>query len=218
MLNALPIFTLALFAAFALAMPAAAQDAPADEADTKPAAEQPDFQNLSKRSHTLGELQYDTVAAELEMKDDQGKTRGTIFFTHYFATDENGKALHEDSDRPITYVFNGGPGAASVWLHLGTAGPYRVDMPDDGVPHAPPHKVVQNEASWLPFTDLVFIDPVGTGFSRAAIKDNDGDGKPDKKDNPGDEGKMFYGVREDIKWVGEFIRIHCTRFERWNDP
>ena len=191
---------------------------PADEGEAvQPAQEQPDFKSMSSTDHEAAGVKYRAVAAELDMKDDAGVARGTIFFTHYFALGDDAKPLHETEARPITYVFNGGPGAASVWLHLGTAGPYRVDLPDDGQPPAPPSRVVENDDTWLTATDLVFIDPVGTGFSRAAIKKSDKDGKQDADANVEDEGKRFYGVREDIQWVGEFIRIHCTRFGRWKD-
>ncbi|MEM1013093.1 MAG: hypothetical protein AAGI46_12830, partial [Planctomycetota bacterium] len=201
---------------------AMAGGATADEADDdpKPAAEQPAFKSRQDTTHTVNGLTFQATAAELDMKDDAGVTRGTIFFTYYTALDGDGKPLHETEPRPITYVFNGGPGAASVWLHLGTAGPFRVDLPDDGTPPAPPSTVVENEASWLPATDLCFIDPVGTGFSRAATKkvDKDKDGKQDPDAEVKDEGERFYGVEQDAKWVGEFIRLHCTRFARWDDP
>ena len=117
--------------------------------------------------------------------------------------------------RPIMFVFNGGPGAASVWLHLGCAGPRRVDLADDGLPLPPPAKLVDNDSTWLDATDLVFIDPVGTGYSRAATPD---------------ENKNFYNFKEDIQSVGEFIRVYLTQYERvgfaeisgrrivWHDP
>ena len=103
-----------------------------------------------------------------------------------------------------TFSFNGGPGAASVWLHMGALGPKRVKMKDaDGMMPAPPYTVVDNEETWLPDTDMVFIDPVGTGYSRPA--------KPDL-------GKKFWGLDGDIASVGEFIRLYLTRYERWGSP
>src|SRR6478672_7297435 len=84
-----------------------------------------------------------------------------------------------DADRPVTFVFNGGPGASSAFLHLGAVGPQRVAFPPDGtLPQLPP-RLVQNDESWLAFTDLVFVDPVGTGFSR--IIEKDGKKKDDEK-------------------------------------
>ena len=86
-----------------------------------------------------------------------------------------------DHDRPVTFVFNGGPGASSAYLHMGAVGPQRVDFPSDGsLPEMPP-RLVQNEASWLAFSDLVFVDPVGTGFSRVIEDEKSGEAK-DKKD------------------------------------
>lgn len=188
--------------------------------DAQPAQEQPAFKSVSTTDHEAIGMKYRVTAAELDMKDDAGVVRGTIFFTYYAALGDDGQPLHETQDRPITYVFNGGPGAASVWLHLGTAGPFRVELDEKGAPPPPPSTVVENQDSWLPATDLVFIDPVGTGFSRAALKkkDKDKDGQHDAEEKVEDEGSRFYGVREDVQWVGEFIRIHCTRFGRWDDP
>ncbi|MEM6314522.1 MAG: peptidase S10 [Planctomycetota bacterium] len=191
---------------------------PSDESPT-PAEAQPAYKSQAVTEHVVGGTRFRVTAAELEMKDDAGVTRGTMFFTYYAVLGDNGEPLHESSDRPITYVFNGGPGAASVWLHLGTAGPFMVPIPDDGTPPPPPATVVENPETWLTATDLVFIDPIGTGFSRAAIKkkDDDKDGKQDDDAKIEDFGEKFYGVKQDIEWVGEFIRLHCTRFGRWDD-
>jgi carboxypeptidase C (cathepsin A) len=105
--------------------------------------------------------------------------------------------------RPVTFTFNGGPGAASIWLHLGALGPRRVEMGDAGALLAPPYKLVDNEYSLLDVTDLVFIDPVTTGYSRAV---------------PGEPDKQFHGVEEDIHSVGDFIRLYATRNRRWTSP
>lgn len=105
--------------------------------------------------------------------------------------------------RPITFVFNGGPGSASVWLHMGAIGPRRVLMGDQGESLAPPYQVVDNESTWLGFTDLVFIDPVMTGYSRPA---------------EGVDKKEFTGYTEDIQSVGDFIRLYTTKYERWASP
>src|SRR5262249_54188953 len=101
------------------------------------------------------------------------------------------------------FTFNGGPGSSSVWLHMGAFGPKRVLLRDDGQPRPPPGRLVTNEFTLLDLTDLVFIDPVTTGFSRAA---------------KGQDPKQFHGVEEDVKSVGEFIRLYCTRYERWESP
>ncbi len=101
------------------------------------------------------------------------------------------------------FSFNGGPGSSSVWLHLGALGPKRVIMPEDPTIPAPPFRLVENGASWLDKTDLVFIDPVETGYSRAA--------RPELN-------KKFHGLRGDIESVGEFIRMYLARNERWTSP
>jgi carboxypeptidase C (cathepsin A) len=101
------------------------------------------------------------------------------------------------------FSFNGGPGSSSVWLHLGTLGPRRVQMLEDGAMPAPPFRLVDNEQTWLDFTDIVFIDPVGTGYSRAA--------KPEL-------GSRYFGLQGDIQSVGEFIRLYLVKNSRWTSP
>ncbi|MEO7660282.1 MAG: peptidase S10, partial [Pyrinomonadaceae bacterium] len=104
---------------------------------------------------------------------------------------------------PLMFSFNGGPGSASVWLHLGALGPRRVKMLDDGMMPPPPYEMEDNQQTWLTETDMVFIDPVGTGYSRAA--------KPELN-------SKFFGVNGDIESVGEFIRLYLGRNERWMSP
>jgi carboxypeptidase C (cathepsin A) len=101
------------------------------------------------------------------------------------------------------FSFNGGPGSSSVWLHLGALGPKRVKMLDDGALPPPPYQLVENEHTWLEFTDLVFIDPVGTGFSRPRNRQL---------------GQRFWSLPGDIESVGEFIRMYLTRHQRWTSP
>ena len=197
---------LAVVLALLLAAPALAQEAPATQ--PAPAAEQPQYEGLSVTVHQRGDLRYRAVAGTLPMNDDDGKLRGEMFFVSYERlADEGDGPIHDDPNarRPVTYVFNGGPGAASVWLHLGTAGPVRIEVADDGTPLPPPSLAVPNDDTWLTATDLCFIDPIGTGFSRPAGEDTDA-------------AKTFYGVAQDVRWVGEFIRLHATRFGRWDDP
>lgn len=105
--------------------------------------------------------------------------------------------------RPLMFSFNGGPGSASVWLHLGALGPKRVKMLDDGLMPPPPYELVDNEQTWLTETDLVFIDPVGTGYSRAVRQEL---------------ASKFFGVNGDIDSVGQFIRMYLTRNDRWMSP
>jgi carboxypeptidase C (cathepsin A) len=144
-------------------------------------------------------LKYKATAGTLTLKDESGKSKASVFFVAY----EKQPAADDPAKRPITFVFNGGPGAAAVWLHLGVAGPRRVAIDDSGGAPSPPYHLVDNEETWLNSTDLVFIDPVGTGFSRPA---------------PGEKPEQFYGVEEDVHSVGEFIRLYTTRNERWLSP
>jgi carboxypeptidase C (cathepsin A) len=141
-------------------------------------------------------LTYTATAGYLPIMDESGKPRANIFFVAY-VKDDGEKAKH-----PITFAYNGGPGASSVWLHLGALGPKRVIL-TQGKPAPPPYKWGTNEYTWLDFTDLVFIDPVGTGYSRPA---------------PGVKAEEFFGVEEDIRSIAEFIRVYITKNERWLSP
>jgi carboxypeptidase C (cathepsin A) len=116
-------------------------------------------------------------------------------------------AVGGDEQRPVTFVFNGGPGASSAYLHLGAVGPLRVDFPPDGSLPAMPPRLVQNEASWLAFTDLVFVDPVGTGFSRIIENEKSEEAK-DKKDDAPDP-KEYFGQKRDLESLSEFMAAGC---------
>jgi carboxypeptidase C (cathepsin A) len=145
-------------------------------------------------------LKYEATAGTMLLKDEAGKARAHFFFVAYR------KEAGDDFDpakRPITFVFNGGPGAAAVWLHLGAVGPRTVKLDDEGIPTGPPHALIDNPNTWLDVTDLVFIDPVNTGYSRAA---------------EGVKPEEFFGVENDLRAMGEFIRVYLTRYERWASP
>ena len=119
-------------------------------------------------------------------------------------------------DRPVTFVFNGGPGASSAYLHLGAVGPKRVDFPPDGsLPEMPP-RLVQNEASWLAFSDLVFVDPVGTGFSRVIESEKADEAKEKKEDAP--DPKEYFGQKRDLESMCEFIGRWLSGNGRWGSP
>ena len=128
----------------------------------------------------------------------KGKPKAQVFFVAYVAED-----VGDPAARPLTFAFNGGPGSSSIWLHLGGIGPRRAQLSDAGEALPPPSKLVDNESTWLPKTDLVFIDPVSTGYSRPA---------------PGEEAKQFWGYKEDIQSVGDFIRLWTTKYGRWASP
>jgi carboxypeptidase C (cathepsin A) len=140
-------------------------------------------------------LSYKATAGNLLLRDEQGKPKAKIFYIAYTKDGEDLKT------RPITFCFNGGPGSSSVWLHLGILGPKRIAT-DHGHIQQPYH-LVDNEYSLLDITDLVFIDPVSTGYSRAV---------------PGEDPKQFHGVDEDIKAVAEFILTYTTRNEQRLSP
>ncbi|HEY7397099.1 MAG TPA: hypothetical protein VH538_02260 [Gaiellaceae bacterium] len=129
-------------------------------------------------------------------------------------------AAGDDADRPVMFVFNGGPGASSAYLHLGAVGPQRVAFPPDGtLPEMPP-RLVQNESSWLAFADLVFVDPVGTGFSRVIEKKpkpKEGDGKEGKPDDDADP-KEYFGQRRDLESLCELMGRWLSAHGRWGSP
>lgn len=179
------------------APPPAAASAPAaapGNAEKAPAAEK-----LVVTAHTLKKggqvLNYRATAGCLPLKDDAGKAKADLCFVAYVK-----EGQQEPAARPLTFLFNGGPGASSVWLHLGAVGPKRVDLGNADKPQSPPYQAIDNDYTWLWHTDLVFIDPVGTGFSRPAA---------------GENAKTFFGVKEDIQAVGDFIRLYTTKYERW---
>ncbi len=117
-----------------------------------------------KTKHELNvngtKLKYSATAGVIEIKNKKEKVSADIFYVAYNLDVEDKK------ERPVTFVFNGGPGSSSVWLHFGAVGPRRILLNDDGTVPAPPTKLVENDYTWLKFTDLVFIDPVGTGYSQ----------------------------------------------------
>lgn len=143
------------------------------------------------------EVAYTATAGKMLMKDDSGKAKANVFYVAY--TVDGG----EGENRPVTFCFNGGPGSSSVWLHLGMLGPERIKFRDDAQRLRPPHQLIANPYSLLDITDLVFIDPVSTGFSRPA--------KGEKK-------QQFHGYDEDVASVGQFIHDYTTRFGRWGSP
>jgi len=143
-------------------------------------------------------LHYRSTTGTIVTKDETGKAKSTIFFIAYTKSD-----VDDASNRPITFSFNGGPGSSSIWLHLGLLGPRRVHSGDAGALQLPPYRLLDNDFTLLDVSDIVFIDPVSTGFSRPA---------------PGEEKKQFHGLENDIESVGDFIRLYVTRYKRWGSP
>jgi carboxypeptidase C (cathepsin A) len=190
-----------------IAKPEPARTEPANPEQFKPE------QQASKGSVTIGGnvVNYDAFAGTLVVhprgwddvpqnvdKDDKNKpTEASIFYVAYFKSDTKG------APRPVTFLYNGGPGSSTVWLHMGAFGPKRVVTADDTHTPAAPYPVVNNEYSLLDVSDLVFVDAPGTGFSRIAGKDKE---------------KAFFGVDQDAWAFADFISQFLSRYGRWNSP
>jgi len=181
--------------------PANSVEKPATEAPAKEVAEKLMEPIVREGAVMIAgkKVPYQVTTAKIQIKGDDGKPRASIFHVSYTRTDTK-----EPSTRPVLFAFNGGPGSSSVWLHIGVLGPKIVNLPGDGTTAAiPPAVVVENPHSILDVCDLVFIDPVSTGYSRA------------EKEVKADE---FHGVDEDIEAVGNFIRRWVTEHSRWSSP
>lgn len=192
-----------VFAAF-LAFPLLAADTPPpakppEAAKPEPPPEPVKFISKHHLQSGATDISYTATAEEIYLKDNAGKPTASFFTTSYV---KDGVARPED--RPVTFVFNGGPGSASVWLHFGLVGPKLIDIPSDASdPGSPPYKLRDNPVTLLRATDIVFVDPVGTGYSKAL---------GEKKD------EEYWGYDEDADSVAEFIRSFITTYNRWNSP
>ena len=142
-------------------------------------------------------IEYDATVGNIILKDAEGQPEAAIYYTAYTRRGLPG------ATRPVAFTYNGGPGSASIWLHMGAFGPKRVSIPDAEHAAPPPYPVVDNQYSPLDVTDLVFIDPVGTGFSRPLGKAT---------------GKDFWGVDEDVHSLSRFITRWLSENGRWNSP
>lgn len=188
---------LALVLAALTLAPLSAEEAKKDE--KKPEAPV-DRESVTQHAVTIGgqRIEYTAKAGTLVLENEAGEPQASIFYIAYIK-----KGVPDTAQRPLTFSFNGGPGSASVWLHLGTLGPRRVVMDDEGHALPPPYRLEDNAHSLLDVSDLVFIDPVSTGYSRPA---------------PGKEEKEFHGLDEDIQAVGQFVRRWVSRNQRWDSP
>ena len=142
-------------------------------------------------------LKYTATAGRLPIKRADGKIEAEMFFVAYTLDGQ------ESASRPLTFAFNGGPGSATVWLHMGALGPRHVVMKPDGFMPPAPYRIEDNQSTLLDKSDLVLVDAIGTGFSRAANAELF---------------KKFWGVKGDIAAFSEFIRLYISRYERWNSP
>jgi len=170
--------------------------APADDSSTPIP---PETKSETKHDWTVGPrvVHYTATAGNLLIKDDAGKANGSIFYVAY--TEDGVPA----KSRPVTFLYNGGPGSATIWLHMGSVGPIRVVTSSPEASGPPPYERVQNQYSLIDKTDLVFVDAPMTGFSRAV-------GKGTAKD--------FAGVDEDVRAFNKFITRYITVNDRWNSP
>ena len=186
-----------LFTFFSFTLLAAQTPPPAPKPEPAPPVE-----TMTRTKHEMTvngtKIPYTATAGTLILKKDDGKPLASMFYVSYTRDDTTDAAK-----RPLTFCFNGGPGSSSVWLHLGALGPKRVEMGPEGQPPAPPYHLLENPDTALDFTDLVFIDPVTTGYSREA---------------PGESAAQFHDFEGDLKSVGEFIRLYSVRAERWSSP
>lgn len=187
-------------------------DKPEPRKNAEKKDEKPSFNDnlvVTKHSIAIGgrEIKYTVTAGTMVLKEETAdrekesegeKPRAQIFFIAYVKD-----GVRDKSKRPLAFSFNGGPGSASVWLHLGVLGPRRAALEFDGSAPPPPFKLTDNEYSLLDETDLVFIDPVSTGYSRPV---------------EGQKPVEWHGFKKDIESVGDFIRLYTTRFNRWLSP
>jgi len=187
-------------------------DKPEPRKNAEKKDEKPSFNDnlvVTKHSIAIGgrEIKYTVTAGTMVLKEETAdrekesegeKPRAQIFFIAYVKD-----GVRDKSKRPLTFSFNGGPGSASVWLHMGVLGPRRVALEFDGSAPPPPFKLTDNEYSLLDETDLVFIDPVSTGYSRPV---------------EGQKPVEWHGFKKDIESVGDFIRLYTTRSNRWLSP
>jgi carboxypeptidase C (cathepsin A) len=143
------------------------------------------------------EVRYTAAAGTLPIRADDGKVAGRMFFVAYT------KDAEDPRSRPVSFLYNGGPGSATIWLHMGSFAPKRVQMADEGFQPAPPFRLVNNEHSLLEATDLVFVDAMSTGYSRTV---------------PGVDPSQYHGQAGDLRAFGDFINEYLTTSARWPSP
>jgi carboxypeptidase C (cathepsin A) len=193
-----------LLGVLALASPLRAEDKPVSDTPAKPPAAASSALPHDAVTHhkiRLGgqDIAYTATAGTLPLRDEKGEKQADIFYVAFLR-----EGVADAQQRPITYAFNGGPGAAAAYLDIGALGPRALDFGPAGKPQPAVNHVVDNPDSWLAFTDLVFIDPVGTGYSRAV--------------GGSDEARKLWSVRADLDALAQIIRVHLTRIARLTSP
>jgi carboxypeptidase C (cathepsin A) len=177
--------------------------APAPQADQPSRNEVagPAEEKISQTQHTVRldgrDIKYTATAGTLPIRLDDGKVAARMFFVAYTKDGEDAKT------RPVSFLYNGGPGAATIWLHMGSFAPRKVQMADEGFQPAPPYHLVDNEFSLVDTTDMVYVDAIDTGYSRAVA---------------GVSNTQFHGVRGDLRAFGEFINNYLKAYNRWPSP
>jgi len=205
----------ALLLALALAAPAFAADH--DKSATKPTAEANANADSTTReksvvtNHSVSingrSYAYQATAGTLIIRNDKGEPDASMFYVAYTVGD--GK---DSEHRPVTFLYNGGPGSASIWLHMGSFAPVRVETSSPNATPPAPYHLVANADSLLDKSDLVFVDAIGTGYSHGIANAKD---KKDKGTNPD---QRFWGTDQDIDAFGRFVQRYITRYNRWNSP
>ena len=178
---------------------------PANEAAGAPPAREefagPAEEKISQTSHSIRldgrEIKYTATAGTLPIRGDDGKVQARMFFVAYTKDGEDVKT------RPLSFLYNGGPGAATIWLHMGSFAPRHVQMAADGFQPAPPYHLEDNDNSLIDVSDLVFVDAISTGYSRTT---------------QGNSAQQFHGQSGDLRAFGEFIHAYLTHFSRWPSP
>ena len=182
------------------------QPAPAQPAPGAPAAAREEYfgpseEKVSTTSHTVRidgrDIKYTATVGTIPIRLDNNTVQARMFFVAYTKDGEDPRT------RPISFLYNGGPGAATVWLHMGSFAPKHVQMAEDGFQPAPPFRLEDNENSLIDATDMVFVDAISTGYSRTA---------------PGVSSEQFHGQESDIRAFGEFINGWITTYNRWGSP
>jgi len=173
---------------------------PADKLAEATAAPPKEESSVTDHSIKIGgqPIPYKATAATILIRNDKDEPTALIYYTAYTRSD-----VKDMGQRPVSFLYNGGPGSASVWLHMGSMGPRRVVTVNADVTPPAPYKLIDNPDCLLDKSDLVFVDPVGTGFSRAVGKAQD---------------KDFWGVDPDVKSLAQFVTTYISRTNRWNSP
>lgn len=168
--------------------------------DKKPPEHHEDAVVVTEHTITVGgeRLAYQATAGRIVLKEDDDTKKASFFFTAYTLD-----GVEDPATRPIVFAFNGGPGSSSVWLHLGVLGPKLVEFDEKGNAVSTPGTLIDNDHTLLTHADLVFIDPVSTGFTRAIDKEDE---------------RSYHHFEKDIEAVGDFIRRYLTTYERWASP